>query len=95
MTPIGVALIGSGYIAHYHARALQTLPNVVLRAVCSVDEAQADLEALVKEFPRHPDAFNNLAAIAIDLPYPRRLDMRQSADFGRHARRIYDLLGVD
>jgi nitrate/nitrite transport system ATP-binding protein len=32
---------------------------------------------------------------AIDLPYPRRLDMRQSADFGRHARRIYDLLGVD
>jgi NitT/TauT family transport system ATP-binding protein len=32
---------------------------------------------------------------AIDLPYPRRLDMRQSAEFGRHARRIYDLLGVD
>ncbi len=32
---------------------------------------------------------------AIDLPYPRRLDMRQSPEFGRYARRIYDLLGVD
>ncbi|GAB5377113.1 MAG: ABC transporter ATP-binding protein [Acuticoccus sp.] len=32
---------------------------------------------------------------AIDLPYPRRLDMRQSPEFGVYARRIYDLLGVD
>ncbi|MEM9221763.1 MAG: ABC transporter ATP-binding protein [Pseudomonadota bacterium] len=32
---------------------------------------------------------------AIDLPYPRRLDMRQSPEFGAYARRIYDLLGVE
>ncbi len=32
---------------------------------------------------------------AIDLPYPRRLDMRQSPEFGVYARRIYDLLGVE
>ena len=32
---------------------------------------------------------------AIDLPYPRTLDMRQSPEFGVHARRIYDLLGVE
>jgi NitT/TauT family transport system ATP-binding protein len=32
---------------------------------------------------------------AIDLPYPRRLDMRQSPEFGRYARRIYDLLGME
>ncbi|WP_211110187.1 ABC transporter ATP-binding protein [Acuticoccus mangrovi] len=30
----------------------------------------------------------------IDLPYPRRLDMRQSSDFGAYARRIYGLLGM-
>jgi NitT/TauT family transport system ATP-binding protein len=32
---------------------------------------------------------------AIDLPYPRRLDMRQSPEFGRYARRIYELLGME
>ncbi len=32
---------------------------------------------------------------AIDLPYPRRLDMRQSPEFGAYARRIYDLLDVE
>ncbi|MEM8855564.1 MAG: ABC transporter ATP-binding protein [Pseudomonadota bacterium] len=32
---------------------------------------------------------------AIDLPYPRRLDMRQSPEFGAYTRRVYDLLGVD
>lgn len=32
---------------------------------------------------------------AIDLPFPRRLDMRQSPAFGAYARRIYDLLGME
>ncbi len=32
---------------------------------------------------------------AIDLPYPRRLDMRQSPEFGQYARRIYELLGME
>ena len=41
MKTLGVAMIGSGYIAHYHARALQTLPNVALKALCSLDETQA------------------------------------------------------
>lgn len=31
----------------------------------------------------------------IDLPYPRRLDMRQSPEFGQYAKRIYELLGMD
>ncbi|QIE55005.1 ABC transporter ATP-binding protein [Pikeienuella piscinae] len=31
----------------------------------------------------------------IDLPYPRRLDMRQSPEFGAYSRRIYDLLGME
>ncbi len=32
---------------------------------------------------------------AIDLPYPRRLGLRQSAEFGRYTQRIYDLLGME
>jgi NitT/TauT family transport system ATP-binding protein len=31
----------------------------------------------------------------IELPYPRRLDMRSSERFGGYARRIYNLLGMD
>ncbi|MBN2594582.1 MAG: Gfo/Idh/MocA family oxidoreductase [Sedimentisphaerales bacterium] len=37
METIGVALIGSGYIAHYHARGLRELPGIKLRALCSLD----------------------------------------------------------
>lgn len=35
------------------------------------------------------------AYFAIDLPFPRRLDMRQTPEFGAYARRIYDLLGME
>ncbi|MEM8664583.1 MAG: ABC transporter ATP-binding protein [Pseudomonadota bacterium] len=31
---------------------------------------------------------------AIDRPYPRRLDMRQSPEFGVYSKRIYELLGM-
>ncbi|MGE0717129.1 MAG: ABC transporter ATP-binding protein [Alphaproteobacteria bacterium] len=33
--------------------------------------------------------------IAIDLPYPRTLDMKTSAAFGDYSRRIYHLLGME
>ncbi len=48
MDTIGVALIGSGYIAHYHARGLLELPNVELRALCSLDGEAA--EQFAKEY---------------------------------------------
>jgi len=42
MNTIGVALIGSGYIAHYHACGLRELPEVELRALCSLDGKAAE-----------------------------------------------------
>ena len=42
MNTIGVALIGSGYISHYHARGLRGLPEVELRALCSLDGKEAE-----------------------------------------------------
>jgi len=39
---IGVALIGSGYIAHYHARGLAELPDVKVKALCSLDGPAAE-----------------------------------------------------
>jgi len=32
---------------------------------------------------------------AIELPYPRRLDMKTTESFGAHTRRIYGLLGME
>ena len=45
---IGVALIGSGYISHYHARGLMEVPGVKLRALCSLDGKAA--EKFAKEY---------------------------------------------
>jgi predicted dehydrogenase len=42
MDAVGVALIGSGYIANYHARALRELPGIELRALCSLDSKEAE-----------------------------------------------------
>jgi len=39
---IGVALIGSGYIAHYHARGLAGLPDVKVPVLCSLDGRAAE-----------------------------------------------------
>jgi len=48
MDAVGVALIGSGYIAHYHARGLRELPGIELRALCSLDGEAA--EQFAKEY---------------------------------------------
>ncbi len=39
---IGIALIGSGYIAHYHARGLLEQPGVEIRSLCSLDGKEAE-----------------------------------------------------
>ena len=41
MKQIGVALIGAGYIAHYHARGLRELEDVAIKVVCDKDEEAA------------------------------------------------------
>ena len=42
MDTINVALIGSGYIAHYHARGLAELANVKVPVLCSLDGRAAE-----------------------------------------------------
>jgi predicted dehydrogenase len=37
MEPLGIALIGSGFIAHYHARAVREQTGAQLRVLCGVD----------------------------------------------------------
>ena len=42
METIGVALIGSGYIAHYHARGLSEVVDVKVPVLCSLDGKAAE-----------------------------------------------------
>jgi predicted dehydrogenase/nucleoside-diphosphate-sugar epimerase len=41
LQPIRVGLLGTGYIADWHARALRTIPSVSLVAVCDKDQERA------------------------------------------------------
>jgi len=49
--PAAVALLGTGYIADYHATALKALPNVELRAVCDLNRRLAEQFAQNKGIP--------------------------------------------
>lgn len=40
MKKIKIALIGAGYIANYHARSLQALPNVEIVAVVGLPKLE-------------------------------------------------------
>jgi predicted dehydrogenase len=62
MENLGVALIGSGYIAHYHARALQQQSGVLLRALCSLDGQTAPGFAKQYSIPEVTDTIAGLLA---------------------------------
>ncbi|MBD3267748.1 hypothetical protein GF373_13845 [bacterium] len=42
MNEINLAMIGAGFIADYHAKALQNLAGVKIRVVCALDQAEAE-----------------------------------------------------
>lgn len=55
-----VALLGTGYIADYHAKALKTLPQVSIKAVCDLNGR------LAKQFSEHhgiPNFYTDLAGM--------------------------------
>jgi len=56
-TPIVVALLGAGYIADFHLKALKRLPQVEIKAVCDVQYSLAEKYAKAKGIPA---AYGNL-----------------------------------
>ncbi|NQV31577.1 MAG: Gfo/Idh/MocA family oxidoreductase [Phycisphaeraceae bacterium] len=62
METLGVALIGSGYIAHYHARGLLEQPGVHLQALCSLDGQGAQDFATLYGIPEVTDKIDDLLA---------------------------------
>jgi len=65
--PIGVALIGAGYIAHYHARGLRRLDGVAIRVVCDKNEEVA------REFARQHE-IPEISTIALSLAKRDNID---------------------
>jgi predicted dehydrogenase/nucleoside-diphosphate-sugar epimerase len=65
MVSIGVGLVGAGYVAAYHARALRSLPFVEIVGVADPDEARA--KALAAQFGI-PRVYSSLEAMAEARP---------------------------
>jgi len=58
---IRVGIIGTGMVSHYHVRALKTLPNTSLTALCDWNLTRA---SAVQEAYRIPNVFPSVAAMA-------------------------------
>jgi len=65
--PVGVALIGAGYIAHYHARALRELDGVKIKAVCD------QREEIVRRFADQYE-IPEICTVALSLAPRRDID---------------------
>jgi 2-alkyl-3-oxoalkanoate reductase len=65
--PLRVGVIGAGYVARYHLRALKAIPGVNLAAVVDPDVDKA--EALAQEFsiPSVAKALDDLSSDALDV----------------------------
>jgi hypothetical protein len=69
MDTIGIALIGSGYIAHYHARALLEQSGIRIKALCSLDGPDAQEFAQKYKIPEVTDTVADLLGRQLLLLY--------------------------
>jgi predicted dehydrogenase len=93
MKQVRIALIGSGFISHYHARALQQIQDVVIKAVCSLHEANA--RAFADKYGIM-DATNSILALAnrddidaVILSTPNSLHAAQAIEFIRNGKDVF------
>ncbi|MCK5821865.1 MAG: Gfo/Idh/MocA family oxidoreductase [Bacteroidales bacterium] len=61
MNRLNIAIIGTGYIAHYHARALQLMPNVEI--VIVVDTQPDNAEKFAREYKIKETATDAMALV--------------------------------
>jgi len=93
MDTIGIALIGSGYIAHYHARALQGQPGVQIRALCSLDGPDAQAFAQTYGIPEVTDTTKDLLGRrdiqAVIISTPNSFHAPYALDFMQHGQDVF------
>lgn len=93
MDTIGVALIGSGYIAHYHARGLLEQPGVQMRALCSLDGPDAQAFADKYGIPEVTESIKGLLGRkdiqAAIISTPNCLHAPIALDFMQHGQDVF------
>ncbi|MHC4535040.1 MAG: Gfo/Idh/MocA family protein [Planctomycetota bacterium] len=85
MDTIGVALIGSGYIAHYHASGLAEVDNVKIPILCSLDGKAAGQFAAKYGIEEITDQINGLLdrddIQAVVIATPNKFHARYALEF--------------
>ncbi len=93
MEPVGIALIGAGFIANYHARALSGIPGVQVRALCSLDGAAAQRFAAEYGIPHVSDSISDLLERddiqAVIISTPNKFHAPYSIDFMSHGKDVF------
>jgi len=91
--PIRVALIGAGYIAHYHARALRELEGVEIAIVCDQKEEVAREFAHRYEIPEVSSVAMALAERhdidAVILGVPNKYHAPYASWFLKHSKDVF------
>ena len=93
MDTIGVALVGSGYIAHYHARGLREQPGVQMRALCSLDGPDAQAFAQTYGIPEVTESIEGLLGRddiqAAIISTPNRFHAPYALDFMHQGQDVF------
>jgi predicted dehydrogenase len=93
MKNVRIALIGSGFISHYHARALLRLQNVVIKAVCSLEDdiarAFADKYGIMEVTNSVLALANREDIDAVVLSTPNSLHSPQAIEFMRNGKDVF------
>ncbi len=93
MDTIGIALIGSGYIAHYHARGLLEQPGIRIRALCSLDGKDAHEFAHKYGIPEVTDTVTGLLGRAdiqaVIISTPNSFHAPYALDFMKHGQDVF------
>ena len=77
-TPLRTAVIGVGYLGHFHAEKFAKLEQSNLVAVCDIDpaHAQAHAQALgVKAYADYHDLIPHVDAVSIVTPTPTHFEI--------------------
>jgi predicted dehydrogenase len=80
MAPLKLGIVGAGFVAHFHARALQQVRSMEVAGITALDKAQ-DLSAFVKQhdlgagtvYPSIAEMAPHVDAIAVYVPNFARL----------------------
>ncbi len=93
MDKIKVAIIGAGFIAHYHARGLKTIPNVQIVAVVATKKESAQKFAFEYDIGQ---TFTDISTIvghdaidAVIICTPNRFHAPYAIEFLKNGKHVF------